>query len=147
MTKTLVQRLRSRLVIVPKPGAKPFRPTYPIMGTSTIGGEHKPGDPAGYSTINPSVGACAAGYDPSNWMMLEMVYAVDPLCEEAAAALDRRAVEPSDGLVPMLEDGFGTAWQRCALGMQCRLQIVRPGKVQCDCWETAEKSTGSHDGS
>jgi hypothetical protein len=86
----LTQRLRSRLITVPKPGMKPFKPTYPMYQSMNIGAEHKPGDFAGYSSYNPTVGACAAGHDPNNWMMLEMVYAVDPLCEEAARKIEEQ---------------------------------------------------------
>lgn len=31
----------------------------------------------------------------------------------------------------VVEDGFGGGWAKC--GPDCRLQVVRPGKVQCDC--------------
>lgn len=31
----------------------------------------------------------------------------------------------------VIEDGFGSTWVRCA--DDCRMQVVRPGKVQCDC--------------
>lgn len=31
----------------------------------------------------------------------------------------------------LLEDGHGNAWERCDSD-DCSLQIVRPGKVQCD---------------
>lgn len=30
-----------------------------------------------------------------------------------------------------LDDGFGNTWPLCRQG--CEMQIVRPGKVQCDC--------------
>lgn len=30
-----------------------------------------------------------------------------------------------------LDDGFGNQWPKCKA--DCRLEIVRPGKVQCDC--------------
>jgi hypothetical protein len=30
-----------------------------------------------------------------------------------------------------VEDGYGNAWEKC-LRPDCSLQIVRPGKVQCD---------------
>lgn len=38
----------------------------------------------------------------------------------------------------VISDGFGTSWQLCVLGHKCRLQVVRPGKAQCDCWESNE---------
>ena len=31
----------------------------------------------------------------------------------------------------VVEDGFGSRWQKCLLS-DCSLQVVRPGKVQCD---------------
>lgn len=31
----------------------------------------------------------------------------------------------------VVEDGFGNGWNKC-LRLDCSLQIVRPGKVQCD---------------
>jgi hypothetical protein len=34
----------------------------------------------------------------------------------------------------IIEDGFGNRWHRCLLGAECSLQIVRPGKVQCDAY-------------
>jgi len=42
----------------------------------------------------------------------------------------------SDGLIPkvtyrVIEDGSGNTWERC--GPTCKLEIVRPGKVQCEC--------------
>lgn len=88
---TLVERLRQRLITVWKPGSKPFRPIYPIIYTTSVGGVHKPGDPAGYGSFNPTANACAAGHDPNSWMMYEMVYAVDPLCEEAAKEIETLA--------------------------------------------------------
>lgn len=43
-------------------------------------------------------------------------------------------------------DGFGNIWNYCARGKDCRLQVVRPGKVQCDCWEeAAEKGVSDAD--
>ena len=35
---------------------------------------------------------------------------------------------PSKGL---LDDGFGNVWEKCAFD-DCALEIVRPGKVQCE---------------
>ena len=32
--------------------------------------------------------------------------------------------------VQILDDGFGNQWEKC--GPTCKLEIVRPGKVQCD---------------
>ena len=39
----------------------------------------------------------------------------------------RVRVEPNYGV---LEDGFGGIWRKCR--HDCRMEIVRPGKVQCD---------------
>lgn len=33
-----------------------------------------------------------------------------------------------------IEDGFGGAWSKCLLGDECSLQVVRPGKVQCNAY-------------
>jgi len=30
-----------------------------------------------------------------------------------------------------IDDGFGNVWVLCK--PDCRLEVVRPGKVQCDC--------------
>lgn len=30
-----------------------------------------------------------------------------------------------------IDDGFGSVWPRCK--PDCQLEIVRPGKVQCEC--------------
>lgn len=87
--KSLPERLRERLITVWKPGSKPFKPVYPVIYTTHVGGEHKAGDPAGYGSFNPTAGACAAGHDPNSWMMYEMIYAVDPLCEEAAKEIEK----------------------------------------------------------
>lgn len=32
-----------------------------------------------------------------------------------------------------IEDGFGNIWLRCSRGVNCGLDVVRPGKVQCWC--------------
>lgn len=31
----------------------------------------------------------------------------------------------------IIEDGFGSSWQKCVRSDGCDLQVVRPGKVQC----------------
>lgn len=31
-----------------------------------------------------------------------------------------------------IEDGFGSCWELCDR-QDCGLQVVRPGKAQCDC--------------
>lgn len=38
-----------------------------------------------------------------------------------------------------LEDGFGNVWYRCDRP-GCTLEIVRPGKVQCECDASREDS-------
>ena len=30
-----------------------------------------------------------------------------------------------------IDDGFGSTWLRCK--PDCQLEVVRPGKVQCEC--------------
>jgi hypothetical protein len=34
-------------------------------------------------------------------------------------------------------DGYGNFWDRC-LNIDCSLEIVRPGKAQCDAIETSD---------
>jgi hypothetical protein len=49
---------------------------------------------------------------------------------------------PGDTMSPAVthstvEDGFGSAWERCGPG--CDLHIVRPGKAQCSCGPQAKE--------
>ena len=39
----------------------------------------------------------------------------------------------------ILDDGFGNRWAKC-LGRVCGLEIVRPGKVQCDLADCGRRS-------
>lgn len=32
-----------------------------------------------------------------------------------------------------INDGFGNSWEKCKLGADCGLHVVRPGKAQCWC--------------
>lgn len=32
-----------------------------------------------------------------------------------------------------ISDGFGNSWEKCKLGADCGLHVVRPGKAQCWC--------------
>lgn len=32
-----------------------------------------------------------------------------------------------------ISDGFGNSWEKCKLGAECGLHVVRPGKAQCWC--------------
>lgn len=32
----------------------------------------------------------------------------------------------------ILDDGFGNQWVKCKVPADCALEIVRPGKVQCE---------------
>lgn len=86
----ITAKLRSRLTTIPKPGVKPFKPMYPIVSTVMIGGDHQPGDDAGWSSINPNIGG-AAGIttDFTAFLLQPMVYAIEPLCEEAATAIEQ----------------------------------------------------------
>lgn len=81
-SSNLISRLRQRLVVVPKPGTKPrpiqFQESYTLM----LCGEHKAGDDAGLR------------HTPGGWVQ-ESVFAVDPLCEEAAQALEHQPLETS----------------------------------------------------
>jgi hypothetical protein len=49
------------------------------------------------------------------------------------AVMDCTSPSPEPVRREMLDDGFGNQWELC--GEHCRMQIVRPGKVQCDCTE------------
>lgn len=51
----------------------------------------------------------------------------EPEPENLEAALEA-SLEAVNGV---LDDGFGNVWAKCKPA--CRMQIVRPGKVQCDC--------------
>ena len=79
-------RLRGRLVTVPKPDSKPFEPTYPVVLSNFTSGSPKPGDSAGFHTINVNIAACAAA--GSRFMMQAMVYDIDPMCREAANVIE-----------------------------------------------------------
>lgn len=35
----------------------------------------------------------------------------------------------------VITDGLGNFWRKCAK-RDCKLHVVRPGKVQCECWES-----------
>lgn len=37
-----------------------------------------------------------------------------------------------------VRDGFGNSWAKCALGRDCGLHVVRPGKAQCWCFDCDE---------
>lgn len=39
----------------------------------------------------------------------------------------------------LISDGYGNAWRKC--GVDCDLQVVRPGKVQCSCDDYSVGST------
>jgi hypothetical protein len=89
-SESLVSRLRSRLLPVTKPGAVPFDcPAGGIIQSSRHPSAPplKAGDFAGFASIN--VNMFAAGGTPSQFKMIEQIYIVDPLCEEAAAELER----------------------------------------------------------
>lgn len=45
-----------------------------------------------------------------------------------------------------LADGFGNCWVKCDLKSKCELEIVRPGKVQCNrCDEEDLTTNKQHD--
>lgn len=81
----IIERLRARLIAVPKPGTKPRQTEWGESITIQVGGEHKAGDDAGLCTL-PQFTTVAA---PP--LVQEHVYAVEPLCEEAAQAVERYA--------------------------------------------------------
>jgi hypothetical protein len=37
-----------------------------------------------------------------------------------------------------ISDGFGNSWERCKLGDDCGLHVVRPGKADCWCFDCDE---------
>lgn len=83
----LIARLRQRrLITVPKPGTEP-RVSYPgETFTCWTGGEHQPGDDAGMQFLpNYSV----QGFANQPMRVQEHIYAVEPLCEEAAQEIER----------------------------------------------------------
>lgn len=82
-SSNLVSRLRQRLITVPKPDSKPFdMPAAGYFQMGSVGGTHKPGDSAGVLSI---FSTCANGGNK----LQEHIYAVDPLCEEAATEIER----------------------------------------------------------
>lgn len=87
MSENLVERLRERLITVPKPGSRPFEPTYPISYTYVTGEKHKPGDSAGVQMVN--VNLTAASFVPSHFVAQEFVYAPSKLEWDAAAEIER----------------------------------------------------------
>ena len=80
----IVERLRARLIFVPKPGTE-WRDTLANEWIDfTIGGEHKAGDDAGlqYQTSMHFAGL------QSKPKVRPHIYAVEPLCAEAADRID-----------------------------------------------------------
>jgi hypothetical protein len=78
----LTDRLRARLITVPKPGTEPFTPQGPI--TMWISWEHKAGDDAGLAYL-PEITTPF----PRPARVQEHIYVVEPLCAEAAAEIER----------------------------------------------------------
>ena len=67
----------------------------------------------------------------------------EQFARDAMALADQTRQEPSNPNV--LDDGFGNQWLKCSRPGGCGLQIVRPGKVQCDC-EREKQEDGAGDG-
>lgn len=101
--KSLVERLRDRLITVPKPGSEPFKPSPLFYWNVTIGGEHKAGDSAGYQSIFYGI----AGYGDGGGYLQEHIYVVDPLCEEAAKAIEQLETD-----VDTLNVDVAMAWEK-----------------------------------
>ena len=84
-----IKLLRERLITIQKPGAKPY--DFPQGGViySEVGGEHKPGDSAGYqcSSLQCGIGG------PSMLKMVEHIYAEEPLAWRAAELLEELSKE------------------------------------------------------
>lgn len=81
----LVERLRARLVTVPKPGTKPFAPTGSVPMVIG-GGPYKPGDDAGLQGVHDYT---APRGMTQPWRVQAHVYAGEPLAYEAADELER----------------------------------------------------------
>jgi hypothetical protein len=68
--------------------------------------------------------------------MVERNFFTDPTADwcdrhETSFALGERCPKcPSLDDPRFLRDGFGSVWEKCG-HLECDLQIVRPGKVQC----------------
>jgi hypothetical protein len=108
----LLDRLRARLITVPKPGTEPFKPgPSGITMFCDSGVPHKAGDDAGLQTVSE---LWRGSY--GEWRVQEHVYAVEPLCAEAAAEIERRDAEierlraglekilAEDGSIPTYQD-------------------------------------------
>lgn len=85
--KDIVERLRERLIVVPKPGTVPRDAMPNEWITCTIGGEYKDGDDAGLQYVQGSVMLP----QPANFVArLQLhIYAIEPLCREAANEIER----------------------------------------------------------
>lgn len=83
MTKvrTLVERLRARLITIPKPGTEPRVISPNEFMTMTVGGEHHVGEDAGEIMLPNVYGAVAPRKQ-------QHIYAVEPLCGEAADEIE-----------------------------------------------------------
>jgi hypothetical protein len=80
--KGIVERLRARLITIPKPGTQPFKPVGSIEMTCG-GGPFKAGDDAGLRTVPLSF----AHPSSESWVQ-QHVYAVEPICAEAADEIE-----------------------------------------------------------
>ena len=109
----LIERLRARLITVPKPGTTPWETNYPITLTSSIGGDHKAGDDAGMQQV-ASVHFFGGANKPK---LQEHIYAVEPLCEEAAEEIERLTRE-RDELAAAMDKSYATETYSIRLEIQ-----------------------------
>jgi hypothetical protein len=121
---TLIERLRNKLVVVPKPGTerRSLQPHENI--TFWFGGEHKAGDSAGLRSVG--IGG----------QVQEHVYAVDPLCEEAAQTLEGVAPQMEVAHLPSVDEKF-VSW---AKGHQLNLAREATGEYASETTYEASES-------
>lgn len=80
---SLIERLRARLVPVPKPGTEPRFVRYGDTMRGLICFFPKIGDDAGECQLGGNLAAGASGF-----MVQPHVWATEPLCEESALAIE-----------------------------------------------------------
>lgn len=84
-----------------------------------------PNNPESAVTVEQCIEAMRL-YSESGNSARERIVFLTPALQAAILAHLRSLVAPHG----VISDGFGNSWRKCAAG--CHLEIVRPGKVQCD---------------
>jgi DNA modification methylase len=92
----------------------------------------KAGCPVGGTVLDPFGGAGTTGLVADRLQRNALLIELNP--EYAEMARDR--IHNDAPLFSAVDDGFGNQWAKC--GPDCAMQIVRPGKVQCDCNRASE---------